>query len=179
MSNIQINCKKYINEKGRKLPVYKCLIADGYEEKKHTLALMIRQQPGGKFTFAYFLLDRYCLGVKDCFSNCNADDATLQKIIDSMAANSSLVEIDAVSFHNMVYAAFDYGVENGFKPNKDFLMAERVLEPDLIDDGIDEVEVGENGQPLFISGPHDNVNKILATLDKNVGKGNYNYLTMI
>ena len=178
MGKDKINCKKYIIEKGRKLPISKCIISDGYEEKKHTLALIIRQQPGGKFTFAYFLLDRYCLGLKDCFCNCNGDEETLQKIMDSMAENSSLVEVDAVSFHNIVYAALDYGAENGFKPHKDFLLAERVLEPDLIDDGIDEVAVGENGQPLFIGGPYDNVNKILKTLDQNVGEGNYKYSTM-
>lgn len=178
MSKERFNCKKYIIEKGRKLPVFKCLISDGYEEKNHTLALIIRQQPGGKFTFTYFMLDRYCLGVKDCVCNCNADEETLQKLIDSMATHSSIVEVDQVSFHNIVYASLDYGAENGFKPHKDFSLAEKVLDPDLIDDGIDEVAVGENGQPLFISGPYDNAEKILATLDRNVGKGNYKYITL-
>ncbi|MGK7396077.1 MAG: hypothetical protein ACNS62_15985 [Candidatus Cyclobacteriaceae bacterium M3_2C_046] len=178
MNKDKLNCKKYIISKGRKLPISRCLISDGYEEKSHTLCLIIRQQPGGKFTFAFFLVDRFCLGVKDCFCNCNADEEMLQQLIDSMTENSAVVETDPVYFHNMIYAAVDYATENGFKPEKNFSLAEMVLEPDFIDDGIDDIEMGENGQPLFISGPHDNVNKILTTLDLNVGKGNYNFITL-
>jgi hypothetical protein len=30
--------------------------------------------------------------------------------------------------------------------------------------------------PLFIAGPFDSINKILATLNKTVGEGNYHYI---
>jgi len=89
-----------------------------------------------------------------------------------------VTETDPIYFHNMIYATPDYGRENGFKPEKSFPMAERILEPDYINDGIDDIIMGENGQPLYINGPHDNLNKILATLDRNVCKGNYKFIAI-
>jgi hypothetical protein len=32
------------------------------------------------------------------------------------------------------------------------------------------------GKPLYISGPHDNVKRILATLSRTVGPGGYEYI---
>jgi len=172
-----MNCKKYIIRNGRKIPIYKCLIADGYAEKGLTQCLIIRKQPGGKFTFAFILVDRLCLGVKNAFANCNF---TWDQIEDLIAKISSQYEPEDVSptyFHNLVYGAIDYAGELGLKPHKDFGLAEYVLDPDLIDDGIDEIEMGMDGKPFFISGPYDNVSKILNTLNRTVGEDHYTFIT--
>lgn len=170
------NPKKYIIEKGRKLPIHKCLISDNYEGGGLTICLIIRKQPGGKYAFANFVVDRFCLGVKNAFSNCNMDDTQISEIIDKSSTNGELEEVSPVYFHNLIYASIDFADELGFKPHKDFKLAEYILDPDLIDDGIDDIEVGKDGKPVFISGPFDNVDRIIATLNKNVGEGNYEFI---
>ena len=126
--------------------------------------------------FANLMLDRYCLGVKNAFYNCNFDDKQLEDLKQKMQSTGEIEEVDSTYFHNLVYAAIDFAEENGFKPSKDFALAERILDPDLIDDGIDDIEVGQDGKPLFINGPYDDVDSIVATLKRNVGEGNYNIM---
>jgi len=176
MNKNKFSPKKYIIEKGRVCPIFKCLIADGYDDMGLTICLIIRKQPSGKFMFTSLMIDRYCLGVKSAFCNCNFDDNQLEEIKERMRSVGKIEEVDPVYFHNLVYASIDFATENGFKLTKEFALAEKILDPDLIDDGIDEIEVGEKGKPLFINGPHDNVDVIIATLNRNVGEGNYNIM---
>ncbi len=176
--NIPImNCKKYIIRNGRTLPIFKCLIGDGYEEQGLTQCLIIRKQPGGKFTFAFFMVDRLCLGVKNAFVNCNFTEEQIEDLIEKVFRDYEPEEVTPAYFHNLVYGAIDYAGEFGLKPHKDFGLAEYILDPDLIDDGIDEIEMGLDGKPFFISGPYDNVQKILNALDRTVGEGNYTFIT--
>ncbi len=169
--------KKYIMEKGRICPIDQCLVSDGYDDLGLTICLIIRKQPGGKYMFTNLMLDSYCLGVKSVFCNCNFDDKQIEEVKDKLS--NSVGEIEEVSpkyFHNLVYATIDFAEECGFKPVKDFALAEYILDPDLIDDGIDEIEVGDNGKPLFINGPYDDVDAIMAKLNRNLGEGNYDIM---
>ena len=52
MGTSKFSPKKYLQENGRKLPVERCLIADGYSRKGLTICLIVKKQPGGKYTFA-------------------------------------------------------------------------------------------------------------------------------
>lgn len=169
--------QKYIMQNGRKLPIDRCLIADGFDRELHTICLIIRKQPSGYFTAALFMIDRHCLGVKDAFANCNLTSHDIAEMISR--SESGIGKMDKVSpayLHNMVYGALDYAESLGFTPVKDFKLAEYVLDPDLVDDGIDEIEFGMDGKPFFIAGPYDNVPKILATLNRTVGEGNYEFV---
>lgn len=173
MNKNKFSPKKYIIEKGRVCPIFQCLVADGYDDMGLTVCLLIRRQPSGKYMFTNLMIDRHCLGVKSVFCNCNFDEKQLEDLKERMLNVGEIVEVDSTYFHNLVYAAVDFAEENGFKQNKDFALAEKILDPELIDDGIDEIEVGKDGKPFFINGPYDNVDAIIATLNRNVGEGNY------
>ena len=169
--------QKYIMQNGRRLPIEKCLIADGYEYNLHTICLIVRRQPSNYFTAALFMIDRHCLGVKDAFANCNLTSHDISEMISrSESKIGTMEEVSPAHLHNMVYGALDYAESLGFGPHKDFKLAEFVLDPDLVDDGIDDIEFGMDDKPFFIAGPFDNVPKILATLNRTVGEGNYEYV---
>ena len=53
---------------------------------------------------------------------------------------------------------------------------EYVLDPDLVDDGIDNIEMGWNGKPFYIKGPYNNYRKIISALNASVGPGGYEYI---
>lgn len=168
--------KKYLKEKGRLLPIHKCLIADGYEANSLTMCLIVRAQPGGKFTFANILVDRLCLGVKSCMANCNSTDVEIEELIDRIEGHGVIQEVTPTYFHNLIYAAVDYAAELGFKTPDDFYLAEYVLDPDLIDDGIDDIEMGRNGKPFYIQGPFDDATRILSILNRSVGREGYEFI---
>jgi hypothetical protein len=84
--------------------------------------------------------------------------------------------VSPTQFHNLIYGALDYAAELGLKPPKDFYLAEYVLDENLVDDDIDNIEMGWNGKPLFVEGPYDNTQKILAALNNSVGRDGYKYI---
>lgn len=178
MKNQPFSPKKYLKEKGRLLPIHKCLIADGYETNSLTMCLIVRAQPGGKFTFANILVDRLCLGVKSSIVNCNFTATQIEEMIERIDAREVIQEVSPVYFHNLIYAAVDYADGLGFKTPEDFYLAEYVLDPDLIDDGIDDIEMGRDGRPFFIQGPYDDANRIIRTLDKSVGPDGYVFIAV-
>jgi hypothetical protein len=177
MKNQKFSPIKYLKEKGKKLPIDKCLIADMYYEKNGlTICLIIRRQPSGMYSFASILIDRSCLGVKNILVNCNFSEFELNELLEKTSRHGELVEVSPEYFHNMVYGAIDYANELGFSPPKDFYIAEYLLDESYISNEIDNIEMGYNGKPLFIQGPYDDVKRIIAILDKNVGPGGYDFI---
>lgn len=178
MKNQKFSPKKYLKEKGKKLPIEQCLIADLYNENNGlTMCLIIRRQPGGKFSVANILIDRSCLGVKNSMANCNVSELELNELIEKTSSHGELVEVTPEYFHNMVYGALDYAHVLGFSPPKDFYIAEYLLDENYISEEIDTIEMGKNGKPFYVQGPYDNAKKILATLNKSVGSGGYDYIS--
>jgi len=168
--------EKYIRQNGRKLPIERCLISDGYDQDLLSLCLIIRRQASNYLSFAYFMIDRHCLGIKNAMANCNVTPDVIEELIDTSTQSIGPMEdVTPEYFHNLVYGALDYAESIGFRPHKDFGLAQYLLNPELVDDGIDDFVFGMDGKPYFISGPDDNVQKILNTLNRTVGEGNFNY----
>lgn len=87
--------------------------------------------------------------------------------------HKDIVPCDIVKAHNIIYGAIDYAEGLGFQPDKHFKITEYLLNPNLINDGIDEIEFGYDGKPFFIAGPDDNTIRIISILERNMGKGNF------
>ena len=168
--------KKYLKEKGKQLPIDRCLISDNYADQGFTMCLIIRKQPSGKFAFGSFLVDRLCLGIKDSMSNCNFTSEQIDELIEQMASNAPVEEVAPTYFHNLIYGALDYAAELGLSAPKDFYLAEYLLDENLVDDEIDEIEMGWKGRPFYVEGPHDNKQKILSTLNQSVGADGYEFI---
>jgi hypothetical protein len=176
MQKNSFSAKKYLKEKGKQLPIDRCLISDNYAEQGFTMCLIIRKQPSGKFAFGSFLVDRLCLGVKNSMSNCNFTSEQIDELIQQMVSNAPVEEVSPAYFHNLIYGALDYAAELGLSAPKDFYLAEYLLDEDLVDDDIDEIEMGWNGKPWYVEGPFDNTHKILSTLKQSVGEDGYEYI---
>jgi len=176
MAKSKFSPQKYIKEKGRLLPIDRCIISDAYDDMGLTICCIIRKQPSGKFMFASFLIDRLCMGIKSITLNCNTEEDKIEEMVEMMEEqNAPVSEISAEQLHNTVYAAYDWGEELGFNVPKEFALAEYMLDEKLITDGIDEVVFGYEGIPYFFAGPYDDVKRVMSILDKNVGEGNYKF----
>lgn len=169
---------KYIKEKGKLLPIYKCFVACEHEDEKMSLTscFLIKKQPSGKFTIAIMLVDRLCLGVKNASFKCNIADFELDEYIEALSSGMPVQEVSPEYFHNLVYGAVDYAADLGFEPHKDFKQVEYLLNDEFITDGIDEIEMGWKGKPLYIQGPYDNAPQIIEKLNRTIGAGNYDYI---
>ncbi|MBP7496833.1 MAG: hypothetical protein KA792_04130 [Bacteroidales bacterium] len=176
-NNPHISPVNYIKSKARALPFYECFINDNWKEKGLASILISKKQPGGNFLFGMYLVDIFCLGIKNTFFNFNLSELKYNEMVGKIKEGAdNMIPFNIVTAHNIIYGAVDYAEELGFFPHKDFKITEFILDPDLINDEIDTIEFGFNDKPYFIAGPNDNINLILATLDRNVGKNNYTFI---
>lgn len=172
----KFSAKKYLKNKARSLPFHEAMINSEWKQQGMANILLSKKQPSGKYLIGVYLVDVYCLGMKDSFYEVNLTEFDYKQFIHKFSShNQSMKKIDIPFAHNLIFGAIDYAEELGFMPCKDFAITEYILNPDLITDEIDEIEFGKDGEPFFFAGPYDDVSRILKTLDKNVGKNNYHF----
>lgn len=164
--------ESYIKSRARNLPIYKCYINENWAESGFATILISRKHVNGNFTFSVYLVDVYCLGVKDTFYNFNVY-TEFNELRDRFKEEQELVESEYVLVHNIIYGAVEYAEDLGFKPHKDFEVSQYLLEED--DDRIEliDIEFGLNGKPAVLPGKEKHPANIISTLDRTVGKGNY------
>mgnify|MGYP000565769700 CR=1 FL=1 len=62
---------RYLMTKARGLPIVKTYIKDIWDSDGITIALVIRQQGNGKYIIGCYILDAYCLGLRESFFKFN------------------------------------------------------------------------------------------------------------
>lgn len=169
----QLSPNKLIKERGRSYPIHKCLINSSWQAEGLAFIMVIRKMGGNKFLLGSYMVDIFCLGIKDAFVKIVDEDELNQFIKESQWMNT---ECDITLAQNIIYGAMEYAEDLGFKPHPDFGLAQYVLD-DIEDVEYMDIEFGKNGKPLYIQGDNDTKYlHILATLDKNIGAGNYEHI---
>ena len=169
-----VSPKKYIKEKARKLPIEDCLINDDWQEKGLATIFISRKMPSGKLIVGIYLVDVFCLGLKNTYYRFNITTLDFKELYEQSPEH--FISITENEAHNIIYGAIDYADELGFSPTKDFSFTEYILDDQLIDDGIDEIEFGKDGKPFFIQGPDDNTPRVLSKLEHAVGKDGFEFI---
>ena len=174
---IPLKPEKYIREHARKSPIYQCLIDKEWEKESFSPIIVSRQKPNGNFIFGAYIVDLKCLGVKNAGYDHDLGLAEYNEQVERYGGimDTNFVEIDPNLCFNIIYAAVEFAEDCGFKPHKDFSVCKYILDDVEAIEYVD-VPVGKDGKPFFISGPFDNVPKILATLRKHVGEGNFDFI---
>lgn len=118
--------------------------------------LLARRAPEGKLGCAMFLVDVFCLGVKDAFWKI-ATPAEFQTMRQNCEAHGRLREVSPEHLAKLVYKAVDYAQSFGFPPHRDFRQAGRLLagiDPTACPD---EFRFGQDGCPLYVRGPYESL----------------------
>jgi len=120
-----------------------------------------------------FLLDVWCLGVKDAQPADAMSYTELAEYRQLFFSNfESHVQVPAVFARDVVFGSVAYSRGLGFEPHDDFESAASVLgesqSPSVI-------RFGRDGRPFYMDGPHDDPAYVLRTLNRVVGDGNFGY----
>lgn len=75
----------------------------------------------------------------------------------------------------VVFGSVDYARALGFDPHPDFAAAEGHLGSWA---GPGTITFGKDGKPLYISGPYDDPHPVIRTLERTVGRGNFDFLAV-
>jgi hypothetical protein len=157
-------------------PLHECLVSDNWTEPGALVQILIaRRSAEGEIGVAAILVDLGCLGVKDAFTH--VLDSQREYEVALRGAMTSRLPMSEVSIDlaaRIIREAVAYAASLGFKPHRDYYEAAPFLADADPDASSAVIPVGgPDGRPLFVSGPHDNFERLLAQLTRSVGAGNF------
>jgi hypothetical protein len=125
-----------------------------------------------------YLLDVWCLGVKNATGPHTTDDRELHRLTDRSFSGYQTPPVTAPIelIRDLVFGAADYARRLGFAPHPDFQHARAHLGPWT---GPSAITFGHNGKPIYISGPYDDAEHIMRTLRRTVGRDGFSYTVSV
>ena len=164
----------------RSFPIDGCWTRSDWREHGVTVVVIARRQPDGKITFGNYLVDLYCLGLKNTFADMDVPQREFRRRhLKESFPDGKPIEITPALAHEIIYGSIEYARQFGFRPHRDFKYSERVLDPPDYHPRSGEVEFGKDGLPFFAAGPYDNAQAIIRKLMRTAGEGNFHYLAPI
>ncbi|EAY30568.1 hypothetical protein [Microscilla marina] len=172
--------RKYIANKSSDLPFYKCYAsADWFSGHELVSVYVSKKMHSGKICCCVYLIDKGCLGLKSTLYFINMDANEYEDFVDEnfMREGREYEQINEETAHNLIFGGIDHAASCGFDPmDKDWAITQRFLDEDLITDGIDEIEFGKDGKPIYLTGPYDDIKKNLRVLTNNLGEDGFTYV---
>jgi hypothetical protein len=140
--------------------------------------LLARAERSSRVTLGGFLVDIYCLGVKNTLGPQTISSSAVhdrrRAFFGGFHGPSRPAPLELAQ--HLVHGAVAYAASLGFTPYEEFADVEPYLGPAS---GPCPIRFGRDGIPFYISGPHDHPRRVIDTLEKTVGSGNYRYLTHV
>jgi hypothetical protein len=169
-----------IIRRARDYPLVECWISADWQQDRLGLVEIIvaRLQPDDNICFGVYLVDKFCLGLKNTFTRAKFSPARYQYEAQMIFGDRQVVKCSPELAYQMIYASIDYAAQFGFTPNKDFDLSQYMLAPRGEFSESYNLKFGKDGKPLFIAGPDDNAAAIVKQLEKTAGPGNYNYMVI-
>ncbi len=175
-NQVFLSPESYIKNKARDLEISECLINEGWKEGGLAQIMVARKHVTGNITMGLFLVDTFCLGVKNTFFRFNVSEYMYNDFKEEVFHGEAVV-IDYTLAHNIIYGALEFAEEYGFYPNKSFSNVTKYILDDDEDVDIIDLEFGQDGKPfLVITDENEPYKKYLSILDETAGPGNYTFM---
>ena len=124
-----------------------------------------------------YLVDTFCLGVKNTLGPELMNERDLPGFLDtfftSFEAVGQPLAVPLELGRHLVWGAVEHARRLGFEPARDFRDTAGHL-GDWTDTS--RITFGRDGVPFYVSGPYDNPQSVVRTLDRTCGEGNYHYV---
>lgn len=146
-------------------PIVDALVPESLSSNGIGQLVITRRLPDGRLALAQFLVDVYCLGVKDAHWNIISEwefDKLKRRLLELSPLHAATPE----QFAKLIYGAVDYAQQLGFVPHPDYRHAKLLLAGIDASRCTDTFEYGHNGMPYYINGPHDSPEKIKVIMHK-------------
>lgn len=138
--------------------------------------LLARQERASRVTVTGFLVDVYCLGVKNVTDPEVMGSGSLTTYVPMYYAafDEPPLSIRVEQAQAIVHQAVAYARGLGFEPVVGF--ADAAVHLGTPPEGLPTIGFGRDGRPFYFSGPYDDPRKVVQTLERTRGPGNYDYV---
>ncbi len=135
-------------------PLHECLIADT-DWKLHGMAVLYvcRNALDCRYACAFYMVDTYCLGVKNTFAKVNLDRDRMLEFRAQLERKHVLMPFGYEDARSLILVAIDYATSVGFEPNEDWRYSRYLVEADRT--YTPKFNFGKDGKPFYVQGPHD------------------------
>jgi hypothetical protein len=140
-------------------PIETCLVQQGWAERGNGILVLTRRTGPRGLACAMFLLDTFCLGVKDAMFR-QGDQAEIERLVEGAGAAEPLDAVDPSYARKLLHDAVAYARSFGIEPHADYAAAELLFGDVAADAGAVAFEFGVDGRPLYIPGPDDSPTQI-------------------
>jgi hypothetical protein len=137
--------------------------------------VIVARSVSNHFRFCSYLVDYWCLGVKDAIGPRQVDRYKYEQFRQHAYGMypEGYSEITLQQAQDIIFGSIEYAAKLGLKPHPDFAAAKDHLGEW---NHKTELEFGCDGTPFFMAGPYDNVDKIVRNLTQTVGTGNFDFM---
>ncbi|XSG85655.1 MAG: hypothetical protein ACPW60_02800 [Methylohalobius sp. ZOD2] len=172
-------------EKYIEYPVLDCLLGDSVYEVGMGSVLFARETPYAEVAVSAFVVDVYCLGVKEAFFTVmrKADYlGKLKPMLTKTHEEQGIKPVDPCCARKLLQGAVAYAEKVGFEPAEDYWRAEKLFGDADPAQCETEYEYGREGKPCYIQGPNDDmkaVRYILGRLNERYAQEDFDYVVEV
>jgi len=159
-------------------PVHECLVPAEIFDLGMGSVIISREMANGEIGFGVFLIDVFCLGVKDAFFSVRPQ-GEYENAIEEIRAREGLKPVEPACAVKLIESAAAYARDLGLNPQRDYPFAKRIF--GNIDSAAcpREFTFGKDGKPLYMAGPNDteaDSRRIMGILTEKLGPGGFHYM---
>ncbi len=159
-------------------PIHSCLISGALPEIGNGYLVLARKAADGRMAMATFLLDIYCVGVKDVILRVDVA-SEIEHFIEVLGEVQPMVVIEPTRARKLLRDLVAWSRSIGLAPHPDYAAAEPLF-GDVPADACDEsFSFGKGGKPLLMQGPSDTparIRKRIEALRRTLGDDGFNYM---
>jgi len=189
--SIKMNKAKAISLSKRKAASYStytihaCRVPDGLFEIGIGNVIMSRRAPNGNIAVSAFLVDIFCLGIKNALFRVLSEGEYENRLKTSLMESHEgqmFKSLDPSCARKIVEGAVAYAEELGFSYHPDYKNAKNIFGDIDSSDCPIKYTYGKDGKPFYIRGPNETVEKarqIVNRLHQRRGEGGFDHVVML
>jgi hypothetical protein len=160
-------------------PIQHCLLTEDLFEIGMGTLIVARGATPHLLASGVFLLDVFCLGIKDVmFESLERDE--FARYVEATDAGSPLVSIAPSDARKLLRDLAAWSQSIGFPPHRDFAAIERIFGDVSADESEADFPFGRDGKPIYIPGPFESATVIrrrIEQLQKHLGEDGFEFET--
>lgn len=169
-------------ERAASAPFLHCHTTSTLWDEGISHVMVSRLLPSGNVAFVVFLLDVYCLGVKDVTFDVISRVRYDRLLYDRLLRKHDPVTLEPAAARKLIEGAVAFARTHGLPPHRDYPKAKLIfgdVDPNAC---VEEFVYGKDGMPFFVGGPYDGparCRQIIDALAASCGPDGFHYIVPV
>lgn len=147
-------------------PVYQAWMSSSLWEKGMGYLMLARHEPkSGGLIYGVYLVDTWCLGVKDAFWH-SGSAGEFKEMVQKFGSNEPMVPVAPACLVKIIQDALEYAASFGFRPHHDFRHASLLLAGIDPSECSEQYTFGKDGKPFYVRGPNETPAQAVAIMER-------------